>query len=80
VFYYEENGVKLAYLSYVLEAGKWMRAEHTLVDPILKGKGIGKDLVESLVNFARQKQYKIVPLCPFVAAMISRTPEWKDMI
>lgn len=79
-FYYEENGVRLAYLSYHMEAGHWLRAEHTVVNPSLGGQGIGKLLVENTVLFARKNKYKIVPLCPFVDALIKKTPSWQDVI
>lgn len=79
-FYYEENGVRLAYLSYHMEAGHWLRAEHTVVDPTLGGRGIGKLLLEQCVLFTRKNQYKIVPLCPFVAAQINKTPDWQDVL
>lgn len=79
-FYYEENDKRLAKLTYTIEAGQWLRAEHTIVDPSLGGQGIGKLLVEKCVLYALKNQYKIVPLCPFLAALINKTPTWQDIL
>ena len=55
-------------------------ADHTGVPEALKGKGVGKALVEFLIADARATQTKIVPLCPFVKAQYQRHPEWSDVI
>lgn len=79
-FYYEENGVRLAYLSYHMEAGKWLRAEHTVVDPSLGGRGIAKLLLEKTIEFVKANNFKIVPICPFVDAQIKKNPEWQNLL
>ena len=45
----------------------------------LKGKGVGRALVEALVADARASGYKVIPLCPFVKAQYGRHPEWSDV-
>lgn len=55
-------------------------ADHTGVPDELAGNGIGSALVRALVDDARQNHYKIVPLCPFVAAQYARHPEWSDVM
>jgi len=54
-------------------------ADHTGVPDTMRGLGIGKALVERLVADAREKQVKIVPLCPYVNAQRQRHPEWADV-
>ncbi len=54
-------------------------ADHTGVPAALKGKGVGKALVEYLVADARETNTKIIPLCPFVKAQYQRHPEWSDV-
>lgn len=55
-------------------------ADHTGVPEALKGKGVGKALVEYLIADARATETKIVPLCPFVKAQYQRHPEWSDVM
>ncbi|MEO1552659.1 MAG: GNAT family N-acetyltransferase [Pseudomonadota bacterium] len=54
--------------------------DHTGVPEALKGRGVGKRLVEAAVNDARAEGFKIIPLCPFAKATLDRTPEWQDVV
>jgi len=54
-------------------------ADHTGVPDSLRGTGVGLALVERLVRDAREKGFRIVPLCPFVRAMSEKHPEWADL-
>ncbi|MHA7774364.1 GNAT family N-acetyltransferase [Roseibium sp. M-1] len=54
-------------------------ADHTGVPDTMRGLGVGKVLVERLVEDARRNEVKIVPLCPFVNAQRQRHPEWADV-
>lgn len=54
---------------------------HTEVKPEARGTGAGNFLVESAVKYARDNNFKIVPLCPFANAMFKRHKnEWKDVV
>lgn len=57
-----------------------MIIEHTDVDASLKGKSIGKKLLGELVEFARAKQIKVLPLCPFANATFQKTKAWQDVL
>ena len=45
-----------------------------------EGQGIGKELVQAVLEDIRTKEIKVVPQCPFVAAYIRRHPEWMDLV
>ena len=51
---------------------------HTEVPPADEGNGIGARLVRAALDDARQRGFKIVPACSFVAAFIRRHPEYND--
>lgn len=55
-------------------------ADHTGVPDDLAGHGVGSALVRALIDDARQNNFKIVPLCPFVRAQYARHPEWSDVM
>jgi hypothetical protein len=37
-------------------------------------------LTEHALRYARQRGYKVVPSCPFVAVYIERHPEYRDVL
>ena len=53
---------------------------HTEVDPALEGKGIASQLVRYALEYARQEELRIMPLCPFVAGYMKRHPEYHDLL
>ena len=48
---------------------------HTEVAPKAEGKGLAKKMLQSMVDYARGKGLKVVPLCPYVHAQFKRHPE-----
>ena len=53
---------------------------HTEVPPALKGKGAGNAIVEKTLQFAKDNNYKIIPLCDFVRRYLEKHPEWNDIV
>lgn len=69
-----------AELTYSRMSAAAIIADHTSVPDALRGRGVGKALVERLVADAREGGYRIVPLCPYVNALYARHPEWSDVM
>ncbi|MCD6068157.1 MAG: GCN5-related N-acetyltransferase [Bacteroidetes bacterium] len=80
VFYIEENGVQIAAMTYVFAGETKFIIDHTRVNEGNEGRGIGKLLVKAAVDFARARQLKILPLCPFAKAVFGKTPEYNDVL
>jgi predicted GNAT family acetyltransferase len=53
---------------------------HTEVPPALEGKGAGSAIVQKALQYAKDNNYKIVPICPFVQSYLKRHKEWHDVI
>jgi predicted GNAT family acetyltransferase len=53
---------------------------HTGVPAELEGRGIGSRLVRAGLEYAREKAFKVVPLCWFVAGYIERHPEYQNLL
>jgi predicted GNAT family acetyltransferase len=79
-FYVEENDERLAEMTYVWAGTGMFIIDHTEVSDKLAGKGAGKQLVAKAVAFAREKNVKIKPLCPFAKAVFDKTPDYKDVL
>ena len=79
-FYVEEDGRIVAEMTFVWAGTQKFIIDHTEVDELLKGKSVGKHLVEYAVNLAREKQVKILPLCPFARSVFDKTPEYADVL
>ncbi len=69
-----------ARLEYSLKSEHLMTIDHTEVDENLKGEGVGYDLVEKAIAFARSNHMKVIPYCPFAKAIINKSPEFQDVI
>lgn len=80
MFYVESDGKILAEMTYVWAGTHRFIIDHTEVDAALKGKNVGKDMVYRAVLFAREKQVKIMPLCPFAKSVFDKTKEYEDVL
>lgn len=79
-FYIEENDVQLALMTYKKSDDGVITIDHTEVDTNHRGEGLGEDLVEAGVKFARENELKIVPTCPFAKKVIDEKPEFRDVL
>ncbi|MHA4811920.1 GNAT family N-acetyltransferase [Flavitalea flava] len=57
-----------------------MIIDHTEVSEIHQGEGIGKHLIAAAVSYARQNQIRILPLCKFARAILTKTKEYEDVL
>lgn len=53
--------------------------DHTEVDRAFSGRGFGKKLVAEAVDYARKKEIRILPLCPFAKRLFDLKKEWDDV-
>jgi len=53
---------------------------HTVVPEAFEGKGIGGRLARYAMQYARDHELKIIPLCPFMAAYMTKHPETHDLV
>lgn len=53
--------------------------DHTEVFQGFEGKGIGKALVMQVVELAKEKQVKIVPLCPYAKSLFEKSEDLKNI-
>ena len=54
--------------------------DHTIVGTNFGGKGYGKMLVDTAVEYARKSNLKIIPLCPFAKKVFDRNESLHDVL
>ena len=73
-------GGRTAVLTYQVRTDGSMLFVHTVVPQMLRGRGIGKKLVEFALHTARERGLKVVPQCSMVADYMSKHPETHDLL
>jgi predicted GNAT family acetyltransferase len=53
---------------------------HTEVPRAVEGRGVGSRLVRGMLDQIRKEGRKVIPRCSFVAAYISRHPEYRNLL
>lgn len=78
-FYIEQDGEWIAEMTYVRSGENEITIDHTEIDESLRGQGIGYDLIEEAVKFARAETLKIKATCPFAKKVLERSEEYDDV-
>ncbi|AWK51718.1 GNAT family N-acetyltransferase [Clostridium beijerinckii] len=80
-FYIGENSQNaLAEITFVPEGESKIIVNHTYVSESLRGQGIALKLVEKVIEYARQENIKIIPLCSYVEKVMTRNDKYKDVL
>ena len=75
-----ESGNIIGMVTYKWIDDKLLEIDHTEVDKHREGEGIGSKLIEAVVNFAKEKQVKIKPICKFAKAILESKEGMEDII
>lgn len=70
----------LAEITFVESGEDRIVVDHTYVSNELRGQGVAGKLVEEVVQYAREKNKWIIPLCPYVKKKMDKTPEFQDVL
>lgn len=81
-FYINENNQQVAEMIIGI-SGNDLTVYHTEVLPIAEGKGLAKELLLAMVDYARKNNLQVIALCPYVFAQFKRHPDeyadiWKN--
>ena len=79
-FYIDINEKHEAMMTFVFAGNDKIIIDHTEVHPGNEGKGLGKKMVLKAVEYARENNIKIIPLCPFAKSVFDKTPEIRDVL
>ncbi|MFI0491982.1 GNAT family N-acetyltransferase [Flavobacterium sp.] len=79
-FYVSVDGKQEAKMTFVFAGNDKIIIDHTEVNPGNYGKGFGKKMIIKAVEFAREKNITIIPLCPFAKSVFDKNPEYRDVL
>jgi hypothetical protein len=79
-FYLEQDGKRIAELTYSRAGDALIVVDHTEVEPGLRGKGVARMLLTAAVTWARENHVRIKPTCSYAVAQFARDPSIHDVI
>ena len=79
-FHIDVSGKQEAKMTFIFAGDDKIIIDHTEVNPGNEGKGFGKQMITKAVEYAREKDIKIIPLCPFAKSVFDKVPEFKDVL
>lgn len=79
-FYLSVDGKSEAKMAFVFAGNDKIIIDHTEVNPGNNGKGFGKKMVIKAIEFAREQNITIIPLCPFAKSVFDKNPEFKEVL
>lgn len=74
------DGERLGSLDFARPEAGVLRIDYVEVAPELRGSGLGRRLVEAAVDWARDENMKIVPICGYARAVITRDPAMSKLL
>jgi predicted GNAT family acetyltransferase len=76
----QDNEKGIGTMTFSIAGKELIIIDSTYVDPEYKGKGLGKKMLYKIVEMARHKKIKIIPLCPFASAMFRQSDDIRDVL
>lgn len=78
-FYFERDGERLAKMTYSRTTPTLVIIDHTEVSDVLKGQGMGRQLLDALVAWARETGTKLMATCPYALAQFKKDESLRDV-
>lgn len=75
-----DNNQEAGEMTYVWAGDDKFIIDHTNVDEKYSGKGYAKQLVMAAVEYARENQLKIIPLCPYAKSRFEKDSSIHDVL
>ncbi|MEQ1943402.1 GNAT family N-acetyltransferase [Mesorhizobium sp. VNQ89] len=73
-------GEQPARLTFVERGPGHIAIDYSFVPPAWRGRGVALRLIRRAVDDARAQDFRITPLCAYVAAVFRRHPEWSEVL
>ncbi len=80
MFYMEDDKGITSELTYSKQDNGVLVIDHTQTRSNLEGNGLASKLLKRSVEYARENNYKIDPLCPFAEVQFDQNKEYRDVL
>lgn len=80
LFYIGDEEKPEAYLRISDEKDGHISIMSTFVDPKLRGEGVASKLTKEVIEYARENELKIIPVCSYAVTYFERHPEHEDLL
>lgn len=80
MFYLEDDKGITSELTYSKQPNGVLIIDHTQTRSELEGNGLASRLLKRSVEYARENNYKINPLCPFAEVQFDENKEYRDVL
>ena len=71
---------EVAFVEYERPEAGSMVFTHTIVPPLLEGRGVGGELARTALEYAHLQHLKIVPQCSFINAYVRRHSKYQSLV
>jgi len=78
-FYFDRDGERLAKMTYSRTTPTLVIIDHTEVSDVLKGQGMGRQLLDALATWARETGTKAMATCPYALAQFRKDESIRDI-
>lgn len=69
-----------AYLTFTRDSPTQMSITYSFVPPAFRGHSLAIPLIERAVSDTQSRGFTILPLCGYVAAVMRRRSQWRDVL
>ena len=69
---------QLSKLDY-MQDGDTIVMTHVGVYPEHRGQGIAGKLTQVALEYAKERSFRVIPMCPYIAAYIRRNTQYEDL-
>lgn len=79
-FFLERDGARIAEMTYSRASADLIVVDHTEVHESLRGLGVARLLLDTLVAWARETKTKVMATCPYAKAQFEKDPSIRDVL
>jgi len=74
------EGRELGHLEYNIIPPSTIDFYHTFTEPDAQGQGVAGKMVTAGLEWAKEKNYKVIPSCSYVVAFLKKNPQFSSSL
>ena len=78
-FYFIKSG-KECYVKYMMDNSKTFNILKVFVHPDLRNQGLAGKLTKAVLDYAKENNFKVIPICSYADYFIHRNKEYEALL